>query len=119
MKILITTFLFIISFVTISAWASHAEHNHVGLSEEKTVAGVEGATCEDTINVKVNGLVCDFCARSIEKLFSKEKSVKSVNINLEKMVISISLKNAENLDDNSIKKIITDSGYDVVGILRE
>ena len=71
------------------------------------------------ISVSVNGLVCDFCARSIEKLFSKEKSVKSVNINLEKMVISISLKNAENLDDNSIKKIITDSGYDVVGILRE
>ena len=56
---------------------------------------------------------------ALKNNFSKEKSVKSVNINLEKMVIIISLKNAENLDDNSIKKIITDSGYDVVGILRE
>ncbi len=71
------------------------------------------------ISVSVNGLVCDFCARSIEKLFSKEESVKSVNIDLEKMVISISLKDEEDLDDQSIKQIITDSGYDVVGIQRE
>lgn len=73
----------------------------------------------EIINISVNGLVCDFCARSIEKLIGKNKSVQNININLETMMITISLKNGANLDDNSIKQVITDSGYDVVEINRE
>ena len=38
----------------------------------------------EVLSISVNGLVCDFCARSIEKLFSKKESVKSINVNLEK-----------------------------------
>ena len=32
----------------------------------------------EVLSISVNGLVCDFCARSIEKLFSKKESVKRV-----------------------------------------
>ena len=46
----------------------------------------------EVLNISVNGLVCDFCARSIEKIFSKKESVESININLEKMLITINLK---------------------------
>ena len=46
----------------------------------------------EVLNISVNGLVCDFCARSIEKIFSKKESVQSININLEKMLITINLK---------------------------
>ena len=67
----------------------------------------------EVLNISVNGLVCDFCARSIEKIFSKKESVQSININLEKMLITINLKKGKNLDDNTIKQLIKDSGYDV------
>ena len=69
--------------------------------------------------VSVNGLVCDFCARSIEKIFKKKQSVKSIDVNLEKMLITINLKEGENLTDETIKKLILDSGYEVVEVFRE
>ena len=73
----------------------------------------------EVLNISVNGLVCDFCARSIEKLFSKKESVKSINVNLEQMLITISLKKGKSLNDDIITKVITDSGYDIREIRRD
>ena len=70
------------------------------------------------LQISVNGLVCDFCARSIEKIFSKKESVERINVNLEKMLITIFLKDGEFLYDDEIKKLIKDSGYDVREINR-
>ena len=73
----------------------------------------------EVLSISVNGLVCDFCARSIEKLFSKKESVKSINVNLEKMLIVIKLKKGQSLNDSIITRIITDSGYDIREIRRD
>ena len=73
----------------------------------------------EVLSISVNGLVCDFCARSIEKLFSKKESVKSINVNLEEMLITISLKKGKSLNDDIITKVITDSGYDIREIHRD
>ena len=73
----------------------------------------------EVLSISVNGLVCDFCARSIEKLFSKKESVKSINVNLEQMLITISLKKGKSLNDDIISKVITDSGYDIRAIRRD
>ena len=73
----------------------------------------------EVLRISVNGLVCDFCARSIEKLFSKKESVKSINVNLEQMLITISLKKGKGLNDDIITKVITDSGYDIREIRRD
>ena len=73
----------------------------------------------EVLSISVNGLVCDFCARSIEKLFSKKESVKSINVNLEEMLITISLKKGKSLNDDIITKVITDSGYDIREIRRD
>ena len=73
----------------------------------------------EVLSISVNGLVCDFCARSIEKLFSKKESVKSINVNLEKMLITINLKKDKSLSNSTITKVITDSGYDIREIRRD
>ena len=73
----------------------------------------------EILSISVNGLVCDFCARSIEKLFSKKESVKSINVNLEKMLITITLKKGKSLNDSIIKKVISDSGYEIREISRD
>ena len=70
------------------------------------------------IHVSVNGLVCDFCAQSIQKLFNKEESVEAVDINMDEGMIKIGLKDGYNMDDNLITKLITDSGYNVERIYR-
>ena len=73
----------------------------------------------EVLSISVNGLVCDFCARSIEKLFTKKESVKSINVNLEKMLITINLKKGMSLHNSIIRKVITDSGYDIREIRRD
>ena len=79
----------------------------------------QGKLDNEVLSISVNGLVCDFCARSIEKLFSKKESVKSINVNLEQMLITISLKKGKSLNDDILTKVITDSGYDIREIRRD
>ncbi len=67
----------------------------------------------------VNGLVCDFCARSLEKNFEKEKSVKSITIDLQQKLLTIVLKKDKKLEDSKIIKLVNDAGYDVKEIKYE
>lgn len=72
-----------------------------------------------SIKVDVNGLVCDFCARALEKVFSKQETVEDINVDLDTKVITINMKDGQNLDDETITNLITDSGYNVEGIRRD
>lgn len=66
-----------------------------------------------TVYADVNGLVCDFCARALEKVFGKQEAVESINVDLDTKVISIHFNEGQSLDDETIKELITDSGYNV------
>ena len=73
---------------------------------------------ENIVYVSVNGLVCDFCARSIEKMFEKKEAVLRILVDLENMLITIFLKDNQKLNDETIIEIIKDSGYDVTKVKR-
>lgn len=73
---------------------------------------------ENIVYVSVNGLVCDFCARSIEKMFEKKEAVSRILVDLENMLITIFLKDNQKLNDETIIEIIKDSGYDVTKVKR-
>lgn len=70
------------------------------------------------VTVKVNGLVCDFCARSVEAMMKKRADVAGVHVDLDKGEIHLSLKSAATLDDPTLTRLITDSGYKVTAIER-
>ena len=69
--------------------------------------------------VDVNGLVCDFCAQALEKIFSKQEAVSEIDVNLDTKVITINYVDGGSLDDETITQLITDSGYNVVEIRHE
>lgn len=71
------------------------------------------------ILVTVNGLVCDFCAVSMKKIFLKKEPVAAVDVNLTTKIVEIDLKPGKSLGDDEIKKGITDAGYAVVTIKRD
>ena len=77
------------------------------------------ATSAQSVYVDVNGLVCDFCARALEKVFSKQESVNTINVDLDSKVITIYFKPEQILDDATITELIEDSGYNVRGIRHE
>ena len=70
------------------------------------------------ITIHVKGLVCDFCARSVEKTFSKTKVVEQINIDLDNGVIGLKLKEAETLSDEKLKELIKENGYALESIER-
>ena len=88
------------------------------LSTSNTKIYSQNKVDKEILYISVNGLVCDFCARSIEKLFSRKDSVEDIKINLEKMLITIYLQQGRHLDDETISKLIVDSGYNVREIKR-
>tara|TARA_R110002072_G_scaffold81605_5_gene186699 strand:- start:86 stop:385 length:300 start_codon:yes stop_codon:yes gene_type:complete len=83
-----------------------------------TVLFAPSAFAGEIVKVNVNGMVCDFCARAIEKVFTKQDAVESVNVDLSAKQITATMKDAQTLDDETITKLVTDSGYAVVSIER-
>jgi copper chaperone CopZ len=72
----------------------------------------------ETITANVNGLVCGFCAKSVEKAFGKNAAVKTVKVDLDKKIVTILLKPETKLTDETVTKTITDAGYKVIKISR-
>lgn len=66
-----------------------------------------------TVQADVNGLVCDFCARALEKVFGKQEEVKSIHVDLDKKVVTIQFNAGKMLQNEQITQLITDSGYQV------
>ena len=73
----------------------------------------------NTVEVDVKGMVCDFCARGLEKLFGKRDEVKKIDINLKKGLVKIEFKEKKSLDDKTIEKIIVSNGISVSKINRK
>ena len=60
--------------------------------------------------VNVNGMVCDFCARGIQKTFMKNKNVKKIDVDLEVGKILIAYVNGSKISFEDIKEKITANG---------
>jgi mercuric ion binding protein len=70
------------------------------------------------INVDVNGLVCEFCAVTIEKNFNKKDEIQEVKVDLDQKKVFLIFKDGKDLSDKIIKDTIVNNGYNVVKINR-
>ncbi|MBM0104736.1 heavy-metal-associated domain-containing protein [Steroidobacter sp. S1-65] len=71
-----------------------------------------------TIEMKVNGLVCSFCAQGIEKTLRKNPATQDVLVSLENRLVAIVTKDGTDIADADLRKALTDAGYDVKAIER-
>lgn len=69
-----------------------------------------------TIQAKVNGMVCAFCAQGIEKKMRGLSQAKDVYVNLKQRIVAVELKEGQTLSESTVKDIIKDAGYDVTSI---
>jgi copper chaperone CopZ len=76
-----------------------------------------GATA-DTIEMKVYGLVCAFCAQGIEKTLRKNPATEDVVVSLENKLVAVATRPGTDISDADLTKALTDAGYDVKGIAR-
>ena len=77
------------------------------------------AVSQTMVTAKVNGMVCDFCARAVTKVFGKEDTVENVHVDLDKGEIHVTLKSGADMSDAEVEKLVKKSGYDLVSVGRE
>jgi copper chaperone CopZ len=71
-----------------------------------------------TIEMKVNGLVCGFCAQGIEKTLRKNSNATDVFVSLEDRLVAIATKEGTDIADSELRKALTNAGYEVKAIER-
>lgn len=72
----------------------------------------------DTIEMKVYGLVCAFCAQGIEKTLRSNPATEDVVVSLEHKLVAIATRTGQDIPDADLTKALTEAGYDVKGISR-
>lgn len=69
-----------------------------------------------TIEVEVNGLVCAFCAQGIEKTLRRFPAADDVFVSLEHRLVAVALKDKQSIDEQVLRKAITEAGYTAVSV---
>jgi copper chaperone CopZ len=83
-----------------------------------SIALLTGIANAGTIEMKVYGLVCSFCAQGIEKTLRKNPATADVVVSLEHKLVAVSTREGQDIPDAELTRALTDSGYDVKGITR-
>ena len=123
--------LLLLSIFTSVTWAEnpheHMHHSHEGHLHEQLVDGkklevdpvrfdkfVMGLENSQIAVVNVQGMVCDFCARGIEKTFKKDKNVKKIDVDLSKGKVLIAYNNNQKIKFDDIKEKILINGQNAI-----
>lgn len=70
------------------------------------------------IEASINGMVCSFCVQGIEQKLLKLPATESVNVDIQKHLVSITLRKGSSLSDSQLRQVIRDAGFDVRDIKR-
>lgn len=103
---------------------SHEGHIHNEMVDGKTLdvdaqrfdtfmIGIDNNTI---VVVSVQGMVCDFCARGIEKTFSKDKRVSKIDVDLASGKVLLAFSEANEIDSADIRKKILNNGLNTTDI---
>ena len=123
--------LLLLSIFTSVTWAEnpheHMHHSHEGHLHEQLLDGkklevdpvrfdkfVMGLENSQIAVVNVQGMVCDFCARGIEKTFKKDKNVKKIDVDLSKGKVLIAYNKNQEIKFDDIKEKILINGQNAI-----
>jgi copper chaperone CopZ len=121
----------LLTIFTSITWAEnphdHMHHSHEGHLHEQLVDGkklevdpirfdkfVMGLKDLQIAVVNVQGMVCDFCARGIEKTFTRDKNVKKIDVDLSKGKVLIAYNNSQEIKFDDIKEKILINGQNAI-----
>ena len=115
----------------------HAEHQHDDHDhqEYETVEDGEAAPTEIALSrtpeieaaldaggqpvvVEVLGVVCDFCAKAMNKTFGKRDDVSAVYVDLDTKTLNLVLASGADMADAEIDRLVVRAGYKTKGIHR-
>ncbi|MBL6702610.1 MAG: heavy-metal-associated domain-containing protein [SAR86 cluster bacterium] len=103
---------------------SHEGHMHDVLVDGKELEVdpdrfdkfVEGKKNLQVAVISVNGMVCDFCARGIERTFKKDKAVQKIDVDLTKGKVLVMYTQSAKVNFEDIKQKILSNGQNVTDL---
>ena len=124
--------LCLISLMLMSA-AIHAQHHnmdvHKGHAHDTMVDGKKLAVDRSRFNrfvkdvpdslvavISVQGMVCDFCARGIEKAFSKDKHINKIDIDLASGKVLLAYATGTKIERADMKTKMLNNGLNTTDI---
>ena len=119
-------FLTILSVNFINSDEDHNMHQHshshdiyvqgekLEVDEKRFKNFLDGLTNSQVAIVNVNGMVCDFCARGIEKTFVKDKAVKRIDVDLERGKVLIAYTKEKEINFDEIRNKILANGQNAI-----
>ena len=108
--------LSILLFISTFALANEQDHMESNQIEVQVGSIDPNGTL---MTVAVEGMVCDFCAQAIERVFMKREEVAGITINLDDQNVIISLKSEKDIENTTIEELFLNAGYNVQTINRK
>ena len=118
--------LLFISLMSVNFIFSDENHNHshhhdvyvqgekLEVDQERFKTFLNGLSNSQVAVVNVNGMVCDFCARGIERTFVRDKTVKKVDVDLERGKVLIAYTKDKEINFEDIKNKILANGQNAI-----
>jgi len=110
----------------------HGSHDHNAMAHDHGDMAMNAATITHTdeisaalanggapVVVDVLGVVCDFCATAMNKIFSKRDEVAAIYVDLDKKTLSLVITDGSDLSDKQIEKLAKQAGYRIAAIRRD
>ena len=117
--------LSILLFISTFALANeqdHSNHDHNHDHMESNQIEIQAGSIDPNgtlMTVAVEGMVCDFCAQAIEKVFMKREEVAGITVNLDDQNVIISLKSEKDIKNTIIEELFLNAGYNIQTIDRK
>ena len=118
--------LLFISLMSVNFIFSDENHNHshhhdvyvqgekLEVDQERFKTFLNGLSDSQVAVVNVNGMVCDFCARGIERTFVRDNTVKKVDVDLERGKVLIAYTKEKEINFDEIKNKILANGQNAI-----
>ena len=104
----------------------HSSHNHAHIDVDGSKAKIDPDIYSSFVKdlsggqvaiVDVKGMVCDFCARGIEKTFYDDKEVKKVSVDLGAGKVLVAYSDTKRIDIDEIKNIFLINGQTATNVI--
>lgn len=69
--------------------------------------------------MRVDGLACPYCAYGIEKKFKTIEGVKTIDVDLEKGIVSVCTSDTTSFTDEQLTQLFTDAGFTYRGMEKQ
>ena len=95
----------------------NVSNSYIEVNQDKFKKFVNGLSNVNVAIVDVKGMVCDFCARGIEKTFYDDKEVMKVNVDLNAGKVLVAYLSTKKIDIEEIKNIFLINGQTATNVI--